>query len=86
MNRRTYCGVVLALMLAVALPAGAQEAKEIVRATIDNWRGESSYGEMSMTIHRPSWERTMSMRAWTRGSKKSLVRITAPKRTPVTAP
>ena len=80
MNRRTYCGVVLALMLAVALPAGAQDAKEIVRATIDNWRGESSYGEMSMTIHRPSWERTMSMRAWTRGSKKSLVRITAPKK------
>jgi outer membrane lipoprotein-sorting protein len=35
---------------------------------------------MSMTIHRPSWERTMSMRAWTQGSKKSLVRVTAPKK------
>jgi len=64
----------------VALPAGAQDAADIVRATIDNWRGKSSYGEMTMTIHRPSWERTMSMRAWTQGSKKSLVRVTAPKK------
>lgn len=31
-----------------------------------------------MTIHRPTWERSMSMRAWTEGEKKSLVRVTAP--------
>jgi len=70
----------LIVVLVAALPAGAQDAAEIVRATIDNWRGQSSYGEMSMTIHRPSWERSMSMRAWTQGSKKSLVRVTAPKK------
>jgi outer membrane lipoprotein-sorting protein len=35
---------------------------------------------MTMTIHRPSWERSMSMRGWTSGSKKSLVRVTAPKK------
>jgi outer membrane lipoprotein-sorting protein len=70
----------LAVAVAAALPAGAQGAAEIVRAAIDNWRGESSYGEMTMTIHRPSWERTMSMRAWTSGSKRSLVRVTAPKK------
>lgn len=76
--------VILTGTLAASVFAGstasAQDAKEIVRATIDNWRGLSSYGEMSMTIHRPSWERTMSMRAWTQGSKKSLVRVTAPKK------
>ena len=49
--------------------ASAQDAAEIVRAAIDNWRGESSYGEMTMTIHRPTWERTMSMRAWTQGRR-----------------
>ena len=52
----------LIVVLAAALPAGAQDAADIVRATIDNWRGQSSYGKMSMTIHRPSWERSMSMR------------------------
>ena len=70
----------MAIIMLGVLPARAQDAAEIVRATIDNWRGKSSYGEMTMTIHRPSWERTMSMRAWTQGSKKSLVRITAPKK------
>ena len=70
----------MAIIMFGVLPARAQDAAEIVRATIDNWRGKSSYGEMTMTIHRPSWERTMSMRAWTQGAKKSLVRITAPKK------
>jgi outer membrane lipoprotein-sorting protein len=80
MIRRTFLVVSIWTWTAVALPAAAQEAADIVRAAIDNWRGESSYGEMTMTIHRPSWERSMSMRAWTKGSKKSLVRVTAPKK------
>jgi len=78
--RKTAIAAFLAVMAAGATPVRAQDAKEIVRATIDNWRGKSSYGEMTMTIHRPSWERTMSMRSWTSGSKRSLVRVTAPKK------
>ena len=58
----------------------ASEAREIVRSAIDYWRGSSSYGEMTMTIHRPDWERSMSMRAWTQGDDRSLVRVTAPKK------
>ena len=64
----------------VATPGVARDAAEIVRGAWDNWRGQSSYAEMTMTIHRPSWERSMSMRSWTRGSKQSLVRITAPRK------
>ena len=80
MIRRTAF-ILTALFIAFeTVPAVAQDAAEIVRATIENWRGESSYGEMTMIIHRPSWDRTMSMRAWTQGSKKSLVRVTAPKK------
>ena len=80
MIRKTAPVIALLLVLGAAAPTDAQDAAEIVRASIDNWRGQSSYGEMTMTIHRPSWERTMSMRAWTQGSKKSLVRVTAPKK------
>jgi outer membrane lipoprotein-sorting protein len=58
----------------------ANEAREIVRAAINYWRGTSSVGEMTMTIHRPDWERSMSMRAWTQGAERSLVRVTAPKK------
>jgi outer membrane lipoprotein-sorting protein len=35
---------------------------------------------MTMTIHRPDWERSMSMRVWTQGEDRSLVRVTAPKK------
>jgi len=78
---RSTAFILTALFIAFeTVPAVAQDAAEIVRATIENWRGESSYGEMTMIIHRPSWDRTMSMRAWTQGSKKSLVRVTAPKK------
>ncbi len=58
----------------------AQDAKAIVREAIDHWRGVSSVGEMTMIIHRPDWERTMSMQSWTQDSDKSLVRVTAPKK------
>jgi len=63
-----------------ALPAPAENAREIVRAAWEHWRGTSSRGEMTMTIHRPSWERSMSMKAWTKGQKHSLVRVTAPRK------
>ena len=33
-----------------------------------------------MTIHRPDWERSMSMESWTQGEKRSLVRVTAPRK------
>ena len=77
---RTLCAATLIGILATAAHSTAQDAREIVKASIDNWRGLSSYGEMTMTIHRPSWERSMSMRGWTSGSKKSLIRVTAPKK------
>ena len=55
-------------------------AHDIIKNAIDTWRGNSSYSEMTMTIHRPDWERSLSMRAWTRGEKHSLVRVTQPKK------
>ena len=56
------------------------DAAAIVRAAIDHWRGLSSYSEMAMVIHRPDWERTMTMRAWTKGDKQSLVRVMEPRK------
>jgi len=80
MTRTTLCLAALIAISPGARPASAQDAAAIVQAAVDNWRGTSSYGEMTMTVHRPSWERSMSMRGWTSGSKKSLVRVTAPKK------
>ena len=66
------------LVVLLSCVANAQDAQQIVKGAIDYWRGTSSYSEMTMTIHRPDWERSMSMRAWTEGDRKSLVRVTAP--------
>jgi outer membrane lipoprotein-sorting protein len=76
----------LALMMALAassMSLNANEietARELVRAAMDHWRGTNSYSEMTMTIHRTDWERSMTMRAWSEGDKLSLVRVTEPKK------
>lgn len=53
---------------------------EIVQKAEDKLRGEQSYSEMSMTIVRPSWNRTIKMKSWSRGTDFSLILITAPAR------
>jgi len=45
---------------------------------MDHWRGLSSDTVMTMIIHRPDWERTMTMRGWTKGDDRSLVRVLEP--------
>jgi len=73
----------LALLLPAALAIagdGERDARQIVRDALNHWRGLSSHGVMTMTIHRPDWERSMTMETWTEGEKKSLVRITAPQK------
>jgi hypothetical protein len=72
--------IALLLFSGQLLAAEVTDAKELVRAAMDHWRGISSYSEMTMTIHRTDWERSMSMRAWSKGDKLSLVRITEPKK------
>lgn len=70
-------------IISIPVPLGAAEprdAKDLVRAAMDHWRGTSSYSEMTMTIHREDWERSMSMRAWSEGTELSLVRVTEPKK------
>lgn len=56
------------------------DARQLVRAAMNHWRGVTSYSEMTMTIHRPEWQRSMSMRSWSRGDKLSLVRVTEPRK------
>lgn len=60
--------------------AKAQNATEIIQKSIDQMQGKSSYGEMKMTIIRPTWTREISLKTWTYGTEYSLMRITAPAR------
>jgi outer membrane lipoprotein-sorting protein len=73
------CLAAVVTCLGMLLPAArAQEAKELVQAAFDHYRGKASQATVEMVIHRPTWERSMTMDAWTKGTSKSLIRITAP--------
>lgn len=50
----------------------------LVEESFNYMRGKSSQATVKMTIHRPDWERRMTMDAWTKGQSDSLIRITAP--------
>ncbi|WP_096087718.1 outer membrane lipoprotein-sorting protein [Agaribacterium haliotis] len=65
---------------AASVNAAEPDARELIQKSMDLWRGKTSYSEVSMTIHRPDWQRSMSMQAWTEGEKNSLVRVSAPAR------
>ena len=52
-----------------------RDATQIVRDAVNHWRGLASDSVMTMVIHRPDWERSMTMRAWTKGDDRSLVRV-----------
>jgi outer membrane lipoprotein-sorting protein len=80
MRHLTKIAVLLLAGFACHAAEPAADAKQIVRAAVDHWRGLSSYSEMSMVIHRPDWERSMTMQAWTKGDKQSLVRVIEPKK------
>lgn len=73
-----YVIVLIFFYFSLANAEDSPSAKLLIKSALDNYRGLSSYSEASMTIHRPDWKRVMSMKAWTEGLDKSLVRITAP--------
>lgn len=69
------------LSLGFLQPIFAQDASTILQTSEEKRRGvQSSRAEMSMTIVRPKWTRTMSMKAWSKGDDYSLILITGPAR------
>lgn len=56
----------------------SQNATEIIKKADDKMRGKTSQGEMTMTVIRPKWSRTISMKTWSKGRDLNLLLITAP--------
>ena len=69
------------MLLALYIPSGfAQDltATEIVQKADNLQRGKTSQVEMSMTIIRPKWQRTITMKSWSKGREYSMTYITSP--------
>lgn len=85
---RSRQGLALAWLVAgwMALSAGATEpdvpadARALIAAVIDQTRASSSQAEFEMRVHRPDWERSSRLVAWTRGREDALIRFAAPPR------
>ena len=82
--KRILIPVMLLIFLSLGgghLVAQAISAKDIVRKADEKFNGEkSSLMVMTMTIVRPTWERSYEFKNWTLGKDYSLTLITAPAR------
>ena len=70
----------LGLLFLSSSAAQESDATQLVRNAMDHWRGLTSHSNMTMIIHRPDWERTMTMESWSKGDKQSLVRVIEPRK------
>jgi outer membrane lipoprotein-sorting protein len=70
------------LLTLVVFEAKAQNLtpKQIVEKANNLTLGKSAKGEMEMTIQRPKWSRTITMKSWSLGRDYSMIYITGPAR------
>jgi outer membrane lipoprotein-sorting protein len=78
MRNRTLASIVFPAILLADSASAAADADALLKRAYDNYRAANSASTVTMTIHRPDWERQMSMNAWTRGDNDALVRFVAP--------
>jgi len=72
--------ITLNLMLLLSLSGIAQNltAKQIIQKSDDLQRGITNKSEMSMTIIRPKWQRTLTFKAWSKGTDYNMTYILSP--------
>jgi hypothetical protein len=76
--RSALLATALIQTMATALPAA--DIKSLVKKMDELFRSRSSYAEIEMEIVTPDWQRTLVMKAWSKGQERTLVRILEPKK------
>lgn len=64
----------------LALFAGEPTIADIVNHVDKLYRSSTSYGEMEMQIETPDFKRTMKLKTWSEGMKKTFITILEPKK------
>jgi outer membrane lipoprotein-sorting protein len=68
----------LAAVVRLVSPACAQDIATVVKKMDELYRADSSYAEIEMEIVTPHWQRTLSMKSWTEGKKKTFIQLLSP--------
>ena len=71
---------IIVLLLLSTSALFSQDAKEIVKKSIDILYGKKTYAVVTMKIVKPTWTRTISMKSWSYEPDYSLAYITEPAR------
>tara|TARA_B100000575_G_scaffold134787_1_gene107401 strand:- start:3777 stop:4517 length:741 start_codon:yes stop_codon:yes gene_type:complete len=71
-----YIKIIFFLLSAYQIQA--QSATEIIANADRKLRGKSSYSEISITIVRPKWQKTMTMKNWSQGNDYAVSLVTSP--------
>lgn len=79
--------IITAVLGSVLLPLNivAQTAKETVEKADQKRMGNTSESTISLTVIRPTWQREMNLKVWTKGNEYLLILITEPARDKGTA-
>ena len=85
--RKSVTLFLTALLLLVSPPLSLSQkntsenkAEEIVKKIDDLYRSSASTSLVEMQIITPHWQRTLKMKAWSMGMKKTFIRILEPKK------
>lgn len=71
--------VIITLVLAgLGIQAQEMTALEVMKKADEKMRGKTAQMEMTIKIVRPTWQRDMSLKSWSKGNELSMILITAP--------
>ena len=79
-HHRVLCLIIAVMSPVMSFLSQAQDATGIIRKADELMRGKSSFAQITMTIEKPAWSRSMTMKAWSLEPDFSLVYVTEPAR------
>lgn len=83
--KRTLAALLLSLAAASPALAEPPSLEDLLNATDDVTRGESSVATVTMNVKTERYERSVTMKSWSRGTEESLIVIESPAREKGTA-
>lgn len=78
MHKKTLMMTLILMGLCCSVPAWAVDANEVVNRAHEYFRGQASFSVVEMRIHRPDWERGMTLKAYTQGLSDSIFFVIDP--------